>query len=466
MALSSSLPLILILSLSRPLSLLESLSVAGEDLRGDDTEELLDASGPEEDDHGEHADEGDGELEGINDTRSVPLSDADGDEVEEGRKDVPEGVADAEDEVEELLLELGLVSEGHVEGVGKVGVDTEPAEEDVDNDKAEEGAAGVDELGGGGVGAGGAGADEEDEVEEGVGGGDVKDDDLTGEHVVGDGPAGGDHDEEEGKEDGGEAAEELAEDAAAGAASAVLLVVGPVDEDEHDREGDEDEADGEDLDDGVEGATHPEEVAGDDLDAGEDEEEDKVDGVEGEHAHLVKAKVRVVDVLEGDGVLEVELLVLLGGGVGAVERGDVPDVGAHVVLGVVVGLLGGSHLAVHRGDLQLLIAGEALVLLDRAPAVLDVKVHGIVSPLRGVLGGSLLDGDPSLVRGMGLLGLGEAETPEEGDLVLGLEVALDDIGVSTVEDGEEEEESADEVLVEHLLTYFVEVFFFMFFCSI
>jgi len=360
-----------------------------------DTEVLLHTSGPEESDKSDNTDEGCGKLEGIDDTRTVPLGDAHGDEVEEGRKDEPGGAANAEDEVEETLVELSLLAPCSVQAPGEVAPDTDPANKDVDDDEGKKGTLGIDELGGSSSLASGRDDDEEDQVADEVDDGDDHDRELARKIVVGDSPAAGDGDEENGKDDVGSTHEKLAKDTAAVGTNTVGVVDTPVDHNEEEGKDDEKNDTSEDEHDRVSNALAPQEEDSDAVDSTNEEEHDKVEDVESKETLLIETDLRLVLIDKVDGVGDIELGVFGGVARGAVQKDDVPDVRTDVIVGpeidVPVLLNGESEVSLSH-----LHAGTALILVVRTPGALSIDEKSPVVEARVVLLSSLVHSDVAL----------------------------------------------------------------------
>jgi len=107
--------------------------------------------------------------------------------------------------------------------------------------------------------------------------------------VVGDGPAGSDADEEHREGDVCDAHEELTDSTQSISTCSIGPVAGPVAHDKEEGESNEGDDACEDIDDDVSRVVAAKEHDRKDLKTSEDEEEDKVDCIEGEHALFIKA---------------------------------------------------------------------------------------------------------------------------------------------------------------------------------
>jgi hypothetical protein len=396
---------------------------------GGDTEVLLHTRRPEENDESDDSNEGGGELEGIDDTRTVPLSDGHGDEVEDGRKDEPGSAANAEDEVEETLVELSLLAPGHVEAVGEVGPDADPADKDVKDNEAKKSALSIDELGGSSSLASGRDDDEEDEVDDKIDTTDDKDDNLARKIVIGDGPAAGDGDEEDGKDDVGKTHKKLTEHTAAIGTNTIGSVDTPVDDNEEEGEDDEEDDTSEDENDGMGNTLAVEEEDGGTVGSTNKDEEDKVDNVKREKTLLVIADLITILIDEVNGVGDIKFV---GNGAvsrRAVEQNDVPDVRTDVI----VRLQLDGHVIADAERLTvdtLLHAAAALVLVVCIPLSRRIIVKCPPGLSWGVLGSSLVDDNHTLC--LSLISDGrEAETTCKSEIILGDKVIINKVSTGT-----------------------------------
>jgi len=348
-------------------------SSAGEIVMSGNAEVLLHTSRPEEGNKSDDTNESGSELEGIDDTRTVPFSNAHGDEVEEGRKDEPGRSTNAEDEVEEALVELSLLAPCSVQAPGEVAPNTDPANKDVDNDKGEKSTLGINELSGSSSLAGGRHDDEEDKVADEVDDGDDDDGPLARKIVVGDSPATGNCNEEDCKDNVGSTHEKLTKDTAAIGTNTVRVVDTPVDHNEEQGEDDQENDTGKDENDRVSDTLTPEEEDSNTVDSSHKKEGNKVEDVKSKQTFLIKADFRAVLVDEVKSVADIKLIRITLRVLRAVQKNNVPEMGTNVIVRL--------QLNVHR--LLNTVGGTwSTHFHTRTALVLVVSIPGVISGIR------------------------------------------------------------------------------------
>jgi len=366
-------------------------------VRGD-TEVLLNTSGPEEGDESDDTDEGGSELESIDHTRTVPLSNAHRDEVEEGRKDEPSSAANTEDKVEETLVELSLLTPCSEQAPGEVAPDTNPANKDVNDNESKESTLGINELSRSSTLTGCRDDDEQDQVADKVDNGDDEDSPLARKIVVGDSPAAGDGDKENGKDDVGSTHEELTKDTAAVSTNTIGVVHTPVDHNEEQRENDQDDNTGKDEHDRMSNALAPQEEDGNTVNSTEQQESNKVEDVQSKQTLLIKANLRTILVDEVKSVSDVQLVGGLVATNRAVQKNDVPDVRTDVIVGLELDAHLLPHIVSEVGQ-TLIYARTALVVVVGTPRAVSIDVKNPAGETRGIGLGGLVDNDraPALI---------------------------------------------------------------------
>jgi len=356
-----------------------------------DTEVLLDTSGPEEGDECNNTNEGCSELECIDDTRTIPLGNAHRDEVEHGRKDEPSSSTNTEDKVEETLVELSLLAPCSVQAPGEVTPDTDPANEDVNDNEGKKSTLSINELSGSSSLTSGRDDDEQDQIAGEVDTSDDQDGHLTRKIVVGDSPAAGDGDKQDGKDDVGSTHEKLTKDTAAVGTNTIGVVDTPVDHNEEQRKDDKENDTSKDENNWMSNALAPQEEDSNAVDSTDKKEDNKVEDVKSKQTLLIKADFRAILVDKVKSVIDIELIAGAST-VGAVQKHDVPDVRTDVIVGPQFDI----PLLLNRESVLSLChfhASAALVLVVCTPRIISIDEQSPVSEGWEVLCSSLVHSD-------------------------------------------------------------------------
>jgi len=359
------------------------------------TEVLLNTRRPEKKDESNNTDESGSKLEGINNTRTEPFSNAHGDEVEESRKDEPSRATNKEDKVEETLVELSLLAPGHVETVGEVTPDTNPADKDVNNDERKKSTLGINELSGSSILSSSSHDDEEDEIDNKIDSTNDQNGHLVRKVVISDSPAAGDGDKKDGKDDVGKTHEELTKHTAAVGTNTISTVGTPVDNDEEEREDAENDDTSKDENDGMSNTLA---IKGEDsntVDGTNQDEQNKVDNVQRKKTLLIITNFITILINEVDGVGDIKKFRLTVVTSRTVEQNNIPNVRTNIIMRLQI--IRCLTLNAERLFLNTLFnAGTAIVLVVCTPLTFSIAINNPPAVTLIISSSSLINDDSTI----------------------------------------------------------------------